>query len=371
MKKIIINILIIIAVFIVLFMIFRKKGIELEYISPISGIVRSTISLEGEVVPANEVTYISIVSGKIVEIPESDAEVKENELLFKIDDTSLQHKLNSVQLQINSINSEINYSEEEVAKLKLLSDAGAIPDAEFRNAEQKLISLKNQIKILNEEMNSLKHGMANYVQYAPFTGTVVSVNIKKDEIAVPGKPIMTFADLTNKEIKCYIKPAERSMIKDGLQAIISSPVISNLTVSGEVTKISLDKNFSTSIPAIDSDKEDRFQIIISYDNSTADFNVGFKVMLDIIREEKECANIIPLQSIIISEDNKNFVITAEKNKLNLKEVVTGLSDDENVEVKEGVSGQDKIIMNPHLIEYNLKSKKISLKRFSLKKYADQ
>ncbi|HDS09958.1 MAG TPA: HlyD family efflux transporter periplasmic adaptor subunit [Firmicutes bacterium] len=368
MKKIIIALFLIILAALLLIP-FIKRGPELEYITPQGRMIRLTHSLEGEVVPEKEITYYSSVSGKVIQAPDSGGRYKEGELLYQIDDKPLRFRLNSFQLQIESVLNEIKFLEEEVLKLRNLVEAGAIPRSELRQAEQKLNGVIKHKEILTEERNSINHGLSHYRQNAPYDGAVISVMVRPDEAVVPGKPILTFGNIDKKEIKCLIRSAELGIVKESLPVEITSPLLTTV-IPGLIDRISYHKKESPAVPGFDSENEDMYRVYITYDNNLLNFNIGYKVYVEIIREEKFCLLTLPHQCIIISEDNKSFVLVSGSGGLALQEVFTGLSADEYIEITGGISENDKVLLNPYKVDFNLKAGRVVKKKYSLKKHVD-
>ncbi len=369
-RKLLFVIIIVIVFFLILFLT-KKQKVNLPYITAKSRTIISSISLEGIVAPGKEVKFFALVSGKLISIQGSGIYVEKGQLLFEIDNKNLKHKSNSLTIQIDSLKKDIKYWTLELKKLKNLFDAGGISESEYKTAELKLRNLKEKSRILSEEMKLLNYTLENFKVTAPFNGTVISTNFKASETSILGQEIMRFGDLNEKKIIAKISSSERSLIKEEMPAEIE---LENLSIKGIPGKIIKIKNISSASKHslnLKTESSPEFEIEISFDNSKAALQEGIKVSVEVIRNKINSEISIPLQSIVISEDDGSFVFKVRDKFIIPQRIETGVSDDEFIEVKSGINKNDIIILNPNQFDFSFNETSIPLKRFHLQNNDNQ
>jgi multidrug efflux pump subunit AcrA (membrane-fusion protein) len=72
----------------------------------------------------------------------------------------------------------------------------------------------------------------------------------------------------------------------------------------------------------------------------------------ILLSESKDTLIVPIDAIIEQDDKKFVIVKNTDNSLTKKEVVTGIENDTDIEIKEGIDQNDQIIANPETIIKN-------------------
>jgi len=151
-----------------------------------------------------EVLINSKFAGKILFIKNLGDIVKKGEIVAKIDASDLQAKLKEINYQINSVKNKISAENINLqnliathARTKKLLDAKMASIEQYQNEENKIATLKAQIKADKNSLKALyanKEAILNSLTYttlkSPIDGVISAKMLNKNDIAFTGKPIM-------------------------------------------------------------------------------------------------------------------------------------------------------------------------------------
>ena len=141
-----------------------------------------------------EVTEIEIsskIAGRVAGLPKPEgSEVKRGDLVVKLEYEELSAQRLSA--RANFINAEKNYT-----RVKELYKTGSISRKDLDNAEA-------VFRMAKAGYDQVSATIENAVIYSPIEGTVLDTNIETGEIAFPGTPVLTIADITKPWMYIYV-----------------------------------------------------------------------------------------------------------------------------------------------------------------------
>jgi multidrug efflux pump subunit AcrA (membrane-fusion protein) len=186
------------------------------------------------------------------------------------------------------------------------------------------------------DLSGLSSGTSSY----DLSGTDVSgITDTGSSVSVSYSPYECVAFTINKtdrvQVKVSIDEQDILLLSEGQTAEVTLDAVDGETFEGTVTKIA-----ST---ATESSGSAKYEVTVEMDGSD-NIRLGMTAQATVNVGEAEDALVIPMEALQQEED-KNFVYTTEAEDGTLggeKEVTTGLSDGENVEIKSGLSEGDTI-----------------------------
>ena len=116
-----------------------------------------------------------------------------------------------------------------------------------------LYSLARQAQAADDGLANAKNALDNARLYAPFDGTVVSVDINEGDPVNPGQGVITFADLTRLQVRADIDEIDVANVAVGQSVQFSLDAFPGRPLPGQVTLISpapTQRQGSTIYPAI-------------------------------------------------------------------------------------------------------------------------
>ncbi|MDW3210786.1 MAG: efflux RND transporter periplasmic adaptor subunit [Reichenbachiella sp.] len=368
--------------------------------------ITEKVSASGMIQPIVEVKISPEVSAEIIElnVEEGDS-VKVGDVLIRLKPDNLKSALDRARASLNqqranladaearlaSAKASFKRSELEYNRQKQLHESKAISNADmelaeanFKIAEQDLKSAEKNVEaskyVVQSALATVKEANENLMFTtitAPMGGIVSKLDVEKGERVVgtsqmAGTEMMRIADLGNMEVRVDVNENDIVRVAQGNEVDIDVDAYSYLDkkFKGRVTAIANTANAKASADAV---TEFEVKIIIlnsSYadlvSNNKVPFRPGMTASVDIITNTKRDILSVPLGAVTTripknekdgeeeskkrnrDEELKEVVFVNVDGKAELRVVKTGISDFDNIEIVEGVSEADQVIVGPYL-----------------------
>jgi len=180
-------------------------------------------------------------------------------------------------------------------------------------------------------------------QTAEFNGTVTAVNAQDNQIDLSsqsGESAIALANLSDLQVVVELSKSDAPLIKEGQVALLTSAEdVFNGTVS-QIDPIATTVTSQTGTPAA------TLKSIISFDTPPENLFVGFDIDVDIITNTAENVLVVPIESLMYDEDNKPYIYVVENGQAIATKIETGIQSTTHVEVKDGLTLDQTIVLSP-------------------------
>ena len=169
---------------------------------------------------------------------------------------------------------------------------------------------------------------------APFSGSIVDIKHTVDGARLsPGVSLLKI--MNYKELYLDVNFPEKNLdvINEGLSVRITNYTLPNDTIFGRISAIS---------PAIDPETR-TFKCNLVLNNTDRKFRPGMFVNADLVIDRKDSVIVIP-KDIILSKQNGKSVFIVERGAAREIKITTGLESPTEVEVKKGLSVNDRLVV---------------------------
>ncbi|HBS88394.1 MAG: hypothetical protein A2W91_14685 [Bacteroidetes bacterium GWF2_38_335] len=405
---------VIIAVVLVILLLLGKKSgcfgkeelVEVETEKPQKRVIVETITASGKIQPETEVKISPDVSGEIVELNVVDGQkVTEGDLLLKIRPDIYLSNLDRMKATVNSAKAQHEQAraqllerESSYNRIKELYESKTVSKSEFEasesaykvakaNADAANYSVKSSEASLNEaEKNLTKTSI-----YAPMSGIISALNVKKGErvvgtVQMAGTEMLRIADLTKMEVKVEVNENDIVKVSLGDTATIEIDAYLDHKFKGIVTNIANSANTT----GIASDQVTSFDVKIrilpeSYSDllkqNEYPFRPGMSATVDIQTHTEYNVLSIPIQAVTTRSDSllkaevekeeeggefertsaknldekdknneeiKEIVFIYEDGIVKAREVKTGIQDNNFIQILKGLSEKDEVVVAPYI-----------------------
>lgn len=233
---------------------------------------------------------------------------------------------------------------------KLYVDIGSKVEAGARLADFDKSSLLNKFEIAklnSSDSKSFENVIASLKSapeslYSPIKGVVSEVYCKEGADIFSDKPLIVITDTENLVVRAKVSSDSFSEIYLGQKALIYSD---EYAVPGEVSKI-----YPTATKS-ESDGLSWISFEITPEESK-NLKCGTAVDLKVCSATYENVVIIPFDSVMFDEEYPYVYVNVSGYAVK-KRVVLGKEFDTSVEIKSGLSVDDKLVMSPK--KYNIKN----------------
>ena len=311
--------------------------------------INFSVTVAGEISPAEKVSVRPEVHGKIAELPVDISDrVAKGELLFRLDDKDLKIEIDTRRKQIDSANLQLEQSKSEYERsIKLFND-GLISEEAFQNIKTRYeVSQITRARAQNDfDLSQEKLSKTSIL--APFDCTVLSRPVSIGQAVSgtggqsSGTEVMEIADLNNLIILAHVNQADVSRMGKNQKVKIEIEAVADLVVDGIVERIAPQatirsgiKGFSTRIKLMNTDPS-----IIP--GMTATINIPVANSKDVVAA--------PLASIFTERNEaeqrtETYAYVKKEEKKYLKQMVdVGVNDLDFVEVLKGLSVDDEVAL---------------------------
>lgn len=374
------------------------KPIEVETQLADLGSITELVTASGEIQPEVEVRVSPEVPGEIIELNIMEGEfVDEGKLLVKIRPDNFinaleRAKANYNQVRANLSSSKSNLSRAEAQYLranlefdrqKKLFDQNVISDSEFELAEtnfkvskQDLESSKQSVKaseyVVRSALATVDEAEENLRKtsiIAPMTGTVSLLNVELGERVVgtsqmAGTELLRIANLSIMEVRVDVNENDivRVEVDDIVNIDVDAYTTLNKKFTGVVTEIASTANPKPSADAVTEFKvkirvlNESFRDLVEEEGIKNPFKPGMTASVEIITQEKNNILVVPISSVTTKTDKDslgneviNQVVFIEKDgEAEMVIVETGISDFDNIEILNGINGNENVIKGPYI-----------------------
>jgi HlyD family secretion protein len=234
-KKIIIPVLIVVIAATVTAVLLLRNGNDPNLITG-SGTIEAT---EVDVSPriSGDITAINFDEGDAVKTGDLMIEIRANELLAQ--------RMGAEALFTNA--------QANLGRVRSLYNAGGVSKMDLDNADTAYRGAKSQLDFIDATL-------ANSALYAPMDAVVLTKNFEVGEVAFPGSPILTLADLSKVWIKIYVGEPVVGLIKTGDTATVNVDTWPGRAFPGTVVLISDEPEFT---PKTVQTKEERTKLVFA------------------------------------------------------------------------------------------------------------
>ena len=251
--------------------------------------------------------------------------VKKGQVIVKFKNREYE---NSIAIEARKLSLEI--AEQEQVKQKELFEKGGVTLSDMRNTDVRAMNAK--IDLDNAEINIDKMNVI-----APIDGVIVSLPHYTNNSRVnQGSPMVGIMDYAHLYMEINLPESAIEYVKPNQPVQITHYTLPDDTLPASISELS---------PAISTETR-TFRGKILVDNKDLKIRPGMFVKADIIVDKADEAIIIP-KDVVISNRNRKYVYVVERNTAIMRVIKTGLEDEENMQVIEGLSENENLVVRGH------------------------
>ncbi|NLV81702.1 MAG: efflux RND transporter periplasmic adaptor subunit [Synergistaceae bacterium] len=189
---------------------------------------------------------------------------------------------------------------------------------------------------LSSELNRTRSTRGDYIITSPLNGIVLNdYSLAPGAMISPSTPVMDIADLTQLKATLKIPESKIFIVQEGMFVTLTFDALPKKEFKAKVTKIDqyVDPDTRTSNVEIALNNKDTEMIL----------RPGMFGQASIIEEEKKNAIVVP-ESAIHERENDFYVWVVINDKAVLRTVKTGIKQNSDVQITEGLKPGEKVII---------------------------
>jgi len=357
----------------------RERPIEVEVATVTeraAGTQASVLNASGYVTARRRATVSSKVTGKVIEVNvEEGMEVREGQVLARLDDSTLQAALRLYRAQLEAAKRQIPESEVRLAQARVqlqrqerLRKDGLNTPNDIDNAKAEVDSLvariesaQEQVKVAESQIAMQQTAIDDTIIRAPFSGVAISKDAQTGEMVSPVSAgggftrtgISTIVDMRSLEIEVDVNESYINRVRSGQPVTAVLDAYPDWQIPANVIAV---------VPTADRQK------------ATVLVRIGFKqldprilpdmgVKVTFLREADpanasnarpeagqsnaaaQAVTLVP-QAAVKTDSGTTFVFLVNGQTVERRAVKVGGTDGDRVEVLAGLRGGDRIVIAP-------------------------
>ncbi len=349
--------------------------------------ISRTQELTGEVTATESVVISAMLEGPVVFCPWREGDrVKAGEKLIEIDRRVTRAELQIAKAQLSLAEAkladlksgtrpeEILKAEETVRQMaesyafsKLdfqrtnqLVESGALPKETLEKAKVEYISDEARLASAEKHLEMLKNGptrtsleveqaavmvtranlalaeakLAERVITAPFSGTIIRVNVRPGSLAIAKAPLIEMIDPASMVVRFAVPEKMAASIQQGMKLEVLLDAYPGLPLTARVTRIH---------PELDQGTRTRTAEAVI--NGKTEILPGMFVRVKLHLESADNVIVLPVEAVVKRQAAERVVFIAEDGKARVQKVTTGIETGSHIQIVSGVRPGDKVIVS--------------------------
>lgn len=228
-----------------------------------------------------------------------------------------------------------------------LRNAQLAYDSAVESRENTRRSLKDNLKVLDIQISDLEKKIEDTVKncQSPMNGVVAYLGVQENAFTSSMQAAYRIFNPEKLQIRAWVKEFDIKSVSEGQTVRITGEAIDETKeVTGKVRSISpvAVSKMST------AGNETVVEVIIDVDKTDASLKPGLNVTCDIYTVNKKDVLLVPMEALTLDVNDNNMVFVIDKGAKTLvkRNVTVGINSDMYVEVLDGLSEGDIVVLDP-------------------------
>jgi HlyD family secretion protein len=333
------------------------KGPAVKVVKPTTEEISSVVMIPGTVqlnqqqnvyLPADqsELKELLVKEGQKVKKGQTLAILENRQLELEVEQNKLSKE--SAYLKMNQLEDkedQLKEKEEDLSEEASEKEAAKQLEPEYDQLEmdQKLANLDLKRALLEEE--TLNDRLNDLQIKSKIDGIVLTVEEEASATSDMGvaQPVIQLGSLAEMQVTGVLSEYDTLKIKEGQKVTLSSDAVPDQEWQGEVAAIGTLPQESESMAQAGTQAV-QYPVHIKLTSETNILKPGFQLIMEIETEKKK-ALVLPMDALV-EDGDEPFVYVVENNQAQKREVKLGITSGEQLEIVEGLTEKDKVILQP-------------------------
>jgi len=271
-------------------------------------------------------------------------------------------------------------SDHEVAAAGLAASKARLAQVEAQASQTLRQRDSMQLRLAQERTQVIraKDQFSKTTITSPLDGIITYLPVNEGEIAIigvqnqPGTTLMTIADMSVITAEVKVDEADIVNVTLGQEAEIKVDALGERKLKGHVSEVgnsALTRSGNTPNSGGTQEAKD-FKVVITLDEPPEELRPGLSCTVTIITNRTSQVLTIPIQALAVREfddpddplkrkkiEKEGVYVIRPDNTVIFKEVKTGLTGTQDIEIIEGLTEKEKIVTGPYQVLRNLEDDK--------------
>ena len=344
--------LIFIGTFVFLWQKSQPKEIVYSEFTPGKSDLKKTTIITGKIEPRNEVNVKPQISGIIAELMKEPGDmVQQGEVIAKVKVIPDMGQLSSAESRVRLADINLRQVETDYARMQSLHDQKLVSDEDYEKSRQQLKQAQEEkaaavdaLQVVRDGVSKSNASASSTLIRSTISGIILDIPVKVGNSVInsntfnDGTTIATVANMKDLIFRGNIDETEVGQLNIGVPMKITIGALQDLQFDARLEYISP--------KATESNGANQFEIkaavVVPSDGK---IRSGYSANAEIVLAQATQVLSVPESAIEFSGDSTFvYVVKGEgtQKTYERRAVVTGLSDGVNIEIKQGITAEDKV-----------------------------
>ncbi len=344
--------LVFVGTFVFLYQKSQPQPVEYSEFTPQTADVLKTTIITGKIEPRNEVSVKPQISGIITEIcKQAGDRVQAGEVIAKVKVIPDMSQLSSAQARvrladINLDQAKVNYAREETLYKKQLVSADEFDKIKqaLQQAKEEKVAAEDALEVVRDGVSKSNASASSTLIRSTISGIILDIPVKVGNSVIlantfnEGTTIASVANMNDLIFRGNIDETEVASLVVGMPLKITIGALQDLKFDAALEYVSP--------KAVENNGANQFEVKAAvHAVAGGKIRSGYSANAEIVLAKAQQVLTLPESAIEFSGDSTFVYVVkgaGEQKTYERRQVVTGLSDGVNIEVKKGVTKKDRI-----------------------------
>lgn len=295
--------------------------------------LNSYLVLNGVVEPERSVEVYSRLSAYVKNIIKEEGDyVRENDILAQLDDTEILISYQQAKIQLEQAKLSLEEAEANFNRSQELIKKDLISEQEYQTTESAFNQRKLDYDNRMENFKNLELQLDWTKIRALSDGYITERMIEVGSRVNQNQQVYTIEDFSPLLIRVFVPSSDAIKLETGMTAEVTTNILEGKVFMGDIKLIN---------PRIDS-QTGTIKVTIEVFDDSLQLKPGMFVEVKIIIGMKENILVIPRKAILFKQ-NKTYVFVMDQGRVSQREVIMGLTEEDEVEITEGLNEGEFIV----------------------------
>lgn len=299
-----------------------KKAAEVRVVPAARSGIAHSLDLTGSVEPYRIAQVASPAEGPVMNLRVWEGDrVQGGELLLSVG------RKKGIDAQITALREDLKKEEDNYKRIQTLVQADALP------GEQLDISRSNLEKVRSLLIKA-EETMGDFSVLAPWAGVVSRVKVRDGDFVAPRAPLIEIYDPRSLVVRVAVPEAVATKIRNELPIQVTLDAFPGTNFTAKVVRL---------YPYLDA--RTRTRTLEAKVIDPVDLLPGMFARLKLQLEAVADAVVVPVEAVIVTPRGKRVAFIAAEGKAVRREVTTGIEEGGNIQIVEGLSAGEAVIVS--------------------------
>jgi len=289
----------------------------------------------GRLAPNREVTLAAELGGVIAAYnADTGDRVKKGSLLISLDPGDYRLALKEAEANLAIARTRLDLALKAYSRSKSLLPRKVITQDAYDKAEAEYLSAGASLERVTVLVDIAKAQLVKTQIRSPFDGHAAARMIETGQLIGVGQPLMKIVESDPIRIKIWLPEKEYVRLDRTDPVSIVIEAFPETIITGTIDRIGITAD----------ERTNTFGVEILVENSNQRLKAGMTARVRITTATIADAILIPQSTVLYRSDRSEVFIAGPDNRAILRQVVLGLSSSDKIEITEGLSAGDQLIV---------------------------